>query len=165
MTTQPALRSTTRHWRGALAVAVIGTLALAGCSSSNDTAATTTTAPDTCAAVQVLSDSIATLVSSDTLSGGQAAIQSALDEVTSSADELANVAGDQLSSDVDALTQALDGLSSALGDLGSDATLGDTLTALGTSVNDVVSAFGTLTSDASAELSNCDITTPTTVGG
>ena len=155
-------------WKPLAVLAVLVSLGTAACSSSSESAGdatTTTSAPSTCEAVQSLADSIGALVSTDTLSGGKSSIDAAIATVQSALTEVGDVAGQQLSSDVDAISQALDGLSSSVGDLSSGESLGDTLSAIGTSLNDVVDAFDTLVSDASTELSNCQITTPSTVGG
>lgn len=158
------MRITHLRFLAALA-ALVAVLTVAGCSSSDESAdATTTTAPSTCEAVQGLSDSITTLVSSDTLGGGTEAIDAALADVETAAQEVGDVAGDQFSSDVDALTEAIDNLASTLGELGSDASLGDTISALGTDANDVVEAFSTLATDVGDSLSDCELTTPSTVG-
>ncbi len=156
----------TLTWKPVAAIALVGVLALAGCSSSDESAdATTTTAPSTCDAVQNLADSVATLISSDTLSGGKDAIDAALADVESAAQELGDVAGDALSSDVDTLTQALDALESSVSDLGSGAGVSDTVSALGTDITALVQAVDGLVSSASSELSDCQISAPTTVAG
>ncbi len=139
-------------------VAVVAVLALAGCSSSDESAdATTTTVPSTCDAVQGVADSVANLISSDTLGGGRDTIEAALSDVESSVQELGDVAGDALSSDVDTLTQALDDLQSAVSDLGGDASAADTVSALTDSITAVVQAVDSLVVSAGNELADCSI--------
>ena len=154
-------------WKSVVAiVALVGVLALAGCSSSDESAdATTTTAPSTCDAVQGLADSVATLISTDTLSGGTDAIDAALSDVESAAQELGDVAGDALSSDVDTVTQALDALESSVSDLGSGESVSDTVSALTSDITALVQAVDGLVSSAGSELSDCSISPPTTAAG
>lgn len=147
-------------------IAIVAVLALAGCSSSDESAdATTTTAPSTCDAVQGVADAAATLISSDTLGGGRDAIEAALTDVESAVQQLSDVAGDALSSDVDALTQALDDLQSSVSDLGSDAGATETVSALTDSFTEVVQAVDALVVSAGDELADCSISPPTSAAG
>jgi hypothetical protein len=146
-----------------LLVSIALALGLAGCSDDTETAATTSTTPSTCTAVQDLTTALSTLLSTDTLSGGQSAIDAALADVQNALDEVDTSASADFGDDIEAVSSALDELSGAVDDLGTDESLGDTLTALGTTINAVVDSFATLSADVSAELSDCEVATPTTV--
>ena len=161
--------STPRHRRffGAIAVATTVLLAAAGCSSSGDSSAdaTTTTAPSTCDSMQALSTAMTSLVSEETVAGGKAGIESALADVQTAFDQVKTSASSDFGDDVDALSQALDELSTAVSGLTSGDGLVATVSAIGTAANQTVAAYGTLATDVSAQSSDCDLTTPSTIAG
>ena len=146
--------------------AVVAVVALARLSCSGGAAhGPPTPPPGTCGPREGVADSVATLISSDTLGGGRDAIETALSDVESSLQELGDVAGDALSDDVDTLTQAFDDLEAAVGDVGSDASASDTVSSLTDSITAVVQAVDGLVASAGDELADCSISPPTTAAG
>lgn len=124
------------------AVAVCG-LALAGCGSSK---------PSYCSAVSELETSVKALPSTDILSGGTSALQSALGKVKTNAENVVSAAKSDFPTETKALSSSVDALESSAKQLGSSPSAG-AAGAVATDAAGVVTAAKNL---ANATGSKCD---------
>jgi hypothetical protein len=107
-----------------VAVAAIAATAIAGCSSSSKSSAGTTTTiasgkQSVCTARDTLKQSVTALANPALLTGGKAAIQSALDTVKTNLDAVGSSANQVYKPQVDAMKSAINDLETAVSNIGS----------------------------------------------
>lgn len=138
-----------RRFAAPLLALALTSLVLVGCSDDDDE-------PSACAELQDAADGVRELGSTELIADGTDAARQELDDISDDLAEAKSAAGDQFGDEIDAVESAIDDVTSTISDLG-DTPISEIGSELTSGLEQVQSAWDDLAASVDADLGDCDL--------